>query len=170
MDLNQYILGIPHHLAARGVQAEKLEAIQKIKQKRMEMNGGGGGREKERERHKDRRSLVWNGRDKWTQRGNYFKTKKEIVSHRWSQLQTWGWTFPPTKDVSSLTTGQRASTTDSADPYTSTHNAGNNVSQLSPCVNHTIYHNALQFWKICRTAADNPDDKEKQGAPSSLSV
>ena len=49
MDLNQYILGIPHHLAARGVQAEKLEAIQKIKQKRMEMNGGGGGGERERE-------------------------------------------------------------------------------------------------------------------------
>ena len=51
MDLNQYTLGTPHHLAARGVQAEKLEAVQKIKQKRMEMNagGGGGGRERERE-------------------------------------------------------------------------------------------------------------------------
>ena len=51
MDLNQYTLGTPHHLAARGVQAEKLEAVQKIKQKRMEMNAGVGGGERKRERH-----------------------------------------------------------------------------------------------------------------------
>ena len=64
MDLNQYTsLGTPHHLAARGVQAEKLEAMQKTKTKRMEMNGGGGGGG-ERHRDRDRESLVWKGREK----------------------------------------------------------------------------------------------------------
>ena len=59
MDLNQYTLGTPHLLAACGVLAEKLEAMQKNKkQKRMEMNGGGG------ERKRDRESLVWKGREK----------------------------------------------------------------------------------------------------------
>lgn len=50
MDLNQYTLGTPHLLAACGVLAEKLEAMQKNKkQKRMEMNGGGGEKERQRE-------------------------------------------------------------------------------------------------------------------------
>ena len=105
--------------------------------------------------------------------------KKHMHIHRWAYVLTkfkevrqWdlGMNFSTLKDDSSLTTGQRASTTDSDDPYTSTQNAGNNISELSRCVNDTIYHNVLQIWKICKTAPHNPDDKEKQEAPSSLSV